>query len=244
MHSAIFERLRRGLEQNELFALATVVAGPGVGNQILVWPGGQFLGDLGAPRLNQRASIYAEQAIPEFGSARKSFRQDGDAVDVFFEVFAPPPKLILVGAVHVAISLIAFAKLLGFRSVVIDPRTAFATAERFADADRLILEWPAEALEDEGINENTYLAVLSHDLKIDLPALEVALRSRARYIGALGSKKTHAKRVAALKEAGFGDEELGRIHSPIGLPLGGRHAEEIALAIIAQVVAARYGLDA
>ena len=224
MDGTIYERLRQGVEAHELFALATVVEGPGLGNQILVWPDGELLGDLGAPPLNQRAADFAEEVIPEFTSIRKTFEEDGEPVDVFFEVFPPPPKLILVGAVHVAIPLTTIARVLGFRTVIIDPRTAFATPERFAEADRLIPEWPAEALEEEGINENTYLAVLSHDLKIDLPALEVALRSPARYVGALGSKKTHAKRVAALEEAGFSDEEIGRIRSPIGLPLGGRRA--------------------
>ncbi len=243
MNSEIYQRLRQGFDDDELLALATVVAGPGLGNQLLVLSDGEILGDLGRPELNRQATEYAGQLLAELASGRRTFEDDEHTVDIFFEVFPPPPKLILVGAVHVAIPLIAFAKVLGFRTVVIDPRTAFATPDRFAEADRLIQEWPAEAIHEEGINQNTYLAVLSHDLKIDLPALEVVLRSPARYVGALGSKKTHAKRVAALKEAGLSDEAIGRIRSPIGLPLGGRRAEEIALSIMAQVVAARHGLD-
>jgi xanthine dehydrogenase accessory factor len=241
MRGVIFQRLQEGLAASELFALATVVEGPGLGGQMLIWPGGQSLGEVGTPDLNRRAMELADQALVEMASRRHSLDQDGDSVDIFFEVFPPPPKLILVGAVHVAISLITYAKQLGFRCIVIDPRTAFATPERFAAADRLIQDWPTKALEEEGISGNTYLAVLSHDLKIDLPALEAGLRSPARYIGALGSKKTHAKRVAALQESGFSDQDIGRIQAPIGLDLGGRRAEEIALSIIAQVVAARYG---
>ena len=137
--------------------------------------------------------------------------------------------------------LIHFANRLGFRTLVIDPRTAFATPERFAHADELIAEWPQEALARVKLDAATYVAVLSHDLKIDTPALVAALDSPARYIAALGSKKTHAKRVAALREAGVADEAIGRIRSPIGLDLGGRRAEEIALSVIAEIVAASHG---
>ena len=153
----------------------------------------------------------------------------------------PPPRLIVVGAVHVAVHLVHYARRLGFETVVVDPRTAFATPERFAHADRLVSEWPQEALPEIGLDENGYLAVLSHDLKIDVPALVWALRQPARYIGALGSKKTHAKRVTALREAGVDDAAIERIHAPIGLDLGGRRAEEIALSVMAEIVAARHG---
>jgi xanthine dehydrogenase accessory factor len=165
-----------------------------------------------------------------------------DEVELFFDVHPPPPKLVIVGAVHVAIPLVTFARPLGFRTIVIDPRSAFATVERFAAADELLCEWPQKAMPEVGLNEASYVAVLSHDLKIDLPALEAALRSPARYIGALGSRKTHAKRLAALTEMGFAAAEIDRIHSPIGLDLGGgRRAEEIALSVIAEVVKASHG---
>ena len=136
---------------------------------------------------------------------------------------------------------IRFAKVLGFRTIVVDPREVFATRERFEGADQILVSWPEEVLPEIGLHGGSYMAILSHDLKIDVPALELALQSPARYIGVLGSKKTHAKRVAALREKGFDDEEIARIHSPIGLDLGGRRAEEIALSVIAEMVAVGHG---
>lgn len=241
MREALYRQVGECLEARQLAALATVVEGPGIGNQLLIWPGGQTLGGLGAPRLNQRAAIYGEQVIPILASGRKSFQVDGEAVDVFFEVLVPPPKLVVVGAVHVAIALVDFAGRLGFETIVVDPRGVFATEERFAQADRLIRGWPEEALDEVGLDDSTYLVLLSHDLKIDLPALRKSLRSPARYIGALGSKKTHEKRVVALRQEGYSEEELAKIHAPIGLDLGGRRAGEIALSIIAQIVAVQHG---
>lgn len=147
-----------------------------------------------------------------------------------------------MGAVHAAMSLVRLAREMGFETVVVDPRAAFATEERFPEADRLLVAWPGEVLGTEvPLDESTSLATLSHDPKIDLPALEAALASPCRYVGALGSSRTHAKRVKALEERGVAAEAIARIHSPIGLDLGGRRAEEIALSVIAEVVAVRHG---
>ncbi len=241
VQEVMLEAIRRSITDQELVALATVVAGPDIGYQLLVWPGGQTLGDLGSPRLNQRAALYAEQLIPTQQCGRKTFDRQADTVDVFFEVLAPPPKLVVIGAVHVAAHLIEFAGDLGFETILVDPRSAFLEQERFANADQLVGAWPQEALSEVGIDESTFVAVLSHDPKIDLPAIESALRSPARYIGVLGSKKSHRKRVSTLLERGFSDEELRRLHAPIGLDLGGRRAVEIALAIAAQMVAVHHG---
>lgn len=241
MQEVVWHALRRSIVDQELIALATVVAGSGVGCQLLVWPGGQTLGDLGSPRLNQRAALHAEKLIPDRQSARKIFDSDSAAVDVFFEVVAPPLRLVVVGAVHVAEHLIRLARELEFETVIVDPRAAFLEQERFAGADQRIGTWPQEALQQVGIDESTFVAVLSHDPKIDLPAIESALRSPARYIGVLGSKKSHQKRLSILREAGFSDQDLERLHAPIGLDLGGRRAVEIALAIAAQMVAVQHG---
>jgi xanthine dehydrogenase accessory factor len=238
----IWDELGRSLEAEELVAVATVVAGPGAGRQLLLRPVAAGPGDLGSAELDGEAGRLAAEAFAAFSCRRTTVPLGGEEVELFIDVHPPPPKLVIVGAVHVAIPLIAFAGRLGFRTVVIDPRTAFATAERFAEADELICDWPGEALAATGLNEATYVAVLSHDLKIDLPALEATLRSPVRYIGALGSRKTHAKRIAALEERGFTAAEIGRIQSPIGLDLGGgRRAEEIALSVIAEVVRASHG---
>jgi len=139
--------------------------------------------------------------------------------------------------VHIAAALVTYANVLGFRTVVLDARTAFATPERFAHAAELIARWPADALAAQNLDEGSCVVVLTHDEKIDNPALAVALRSPARYVGALGSRKTHAKRVAALRELGLGDAEIARIHAPIGLPIAARRPEEIALSIMAEIVA-------
>ena len=241
MRREIYDQLRSCLDSREVVVLVTAVSGPRPGKQLLVWPRGETLGDLGSPRLNQRAALYAEQIIPSGQSGRKTFSWDGEAVDAFFEVYSPPPELVVIGAVHIAGPLVRFARELGFRTFVVDPRQVFATSERFGEVDELFQKWPAEALPEIGLHAATYLVVLSHALKIALPALELALRSPARYIGALGSKKTQAKRATALREMGFDDAEIARIRSPIGLDLGGRRPEEIALSVVAEMVAARYG---
>ncbi len=242
MKSEIYGELKRCLDAERLVALATVVAGPGLGRQLLLWPGGARRGGLGDPGLEEEVANRAGELFSSFASERRTYGgSKGRPIEVFLEVHPPRPKLIVVGAVHVAIPLVGFARTLGLRTVVVDPRTAFATPERFPDVDELVTEWPDEALRAIGVNENTFVALLSHDLKLDLPALEVALEQPARYIGALGSKKTHGKRVAALREKGFGDDAIARIKNPIGLDLGGRRAEEIAVAVIAEMVAVSHG---
>ena len=165
---------------------------------------------------------------------------DGRTAVVFIPFFLPQ-RLIIVGAVHIGISLVRFANELGYETFVIDPRPVFATPERFGHADHLLAAWPQEALPDLHPDPGTSIAVISHDDKLDIPALKLALQSDARYIGALGSRKTMARRAVILREAGFSEEDLARIHNPIGLDLGGRTPEEIALAIMAEVVATRYG---
>jgi xanthine dehydrogenase accessory factor len=146
----------------------------------------------------------------------------------------------MIGAVHISIALTAFAAQLGFRTVVVDARAAFATGERFGHANELIHAWPDEALVGR-LHPNTAVVVLTHDPKLDDPALMVALPSAARYVGALGSKKTHAERVVRLREAGLTAADIDRLHAPIGLSIGGRTPGEIALSIMAQIVAVRNG---
>ena len=165
-----------------------------------------------------------------------------DTVTVFLEAFPAPQRLCIVGGTHTAIPLCRLAKVLGFRVTVIDARSAYATAERFPDADELLLARPDEALAGAG-TDSTYVVILTHDPKFDLPALTSALRSGARYIGILGSKKTHERRKAELREQGFTEADLARIRAPIGLDLGGRSPEEIALAILAEILTVRYGRD-
>ena len=160
---------------------------------------------------------------------------------LFVEVFPVRPRLVIVGAVEVARTLVRLAKELGFETVVIDGRASFATRERFPDADQLIVGWPDEVADDIGLGPNDAVAVLTHDVKFDEPAIVEALRRGARYVGAVGSRKTQSDRRQRLREAGVSDEALGELRGPVGLDLGGRQPAETALAILAEVVAERYG---
>ncbi len=166
---------------------------------------------------------------------------DGTAVSVFLEVFPRQPKLVIFGGVHIAMALVTLARSFGFRTWVADGRQSFVTRERFPDADELLVAWPADAFARIGLDAATYVCVLSHDPKFDEPALELALRSPARYIGAIGSKKTQAARRERLKALGFTEPDLVRLHGPIGLDLGGRSPAEIALGIMAEMTMVRYG---
>jgi xanthine dehydrogenase accessory factor len=157
---------------------------------------------------------------------------------LFARAYVPAPRLLIVGAVHIAQALAPMAATAGFEVIVIDPRGAFASAERFPGV-QLTDEWPDEALGRLGLDAATALVALSHDPKLDDPALELALPSQVFYIGALGSRRTHEKRLGRLREVGL-DAWLGRIHSPIGLDLGGRSPAEIAVAILAEVIQVRH----
>jgi xanthine dehydrogenase accessory factor len=160
--------------------------------------------------------------------------------EVFIRVFNPPLRMIIIGAVHATQFLLPMARMIGQDVTIIDPRTAFASEERFPDAN-LIAEWPEEALERIGIDRRTALIALTHDARIDDPAIRLGLERGAFYVGALGSSRTHAKRVERLKEAGVSDADLARIHAPIGLDIGAQGPAEIALSIMAQVVAVLRG---
>ena len=173
------------------------------------------------------------------GANRVSVTVEDRELDLLIDVHVPQETLVIVGAVHIAIPLVNFARELGLHTVVIDARPIFATQDRFDHADELIRSWPEDALREMKLNESTYVVTLTHDEKLDTPALIYALDHPAGYIGALGSKRTHAKRVAVLREAGVSDEQIDRIHAPIGLDLGGRGPEEIALSIIAEIVQVR-----
>jgi xanthine dehydrogenase accessory factor len=184
-------------------------------------------------------SLSAEQLAEARGllSAGRSVALAG-ADGLFARAYVPSPRLLIVGAVHIAQALAPMAAAAGFEVIVIDPRGAFASPERFPGV-ALNDEWPDEALMRLGLDEATALVALSHDPKLDDPALELALPSKMFYIGALGSRRTHEKRLERLRAAGLGDL-TGRIHSPIGLDLGGRSPAEIAVAILAEMIQVRY----
>ena len=239
--TSIFAQLKQDLEAGRLVAAATVLAGPNPGARMLAWPDGCTAGSLGQPDLDRQVAGRMQALLGDQQTTRERFVAGGVEYDLFIEVFPPPSRLIIIGAAHVAIALVSFARVLGFRTTVIDPRPAFATADRFGHADHLLPGWPDDLLPGLNLDEGCYVAVLSHDDKIDLPALALAVRSPARYIGALGSRQTMARRAERLRELGVSDEALRRIHNPIGLALGGRRPEETALAIMAEIVAVQNG---
>lgn len=170
----------------------------------------------------------------------RSMTLEGSDAALFAAVFGLPVRVIVVGAVHIAQVLVPMATLAGFEVIVIDPRRGFASDQRFPDAS-IRRDWPDDALAALGLNARTALVTLTHDPKLDDPALKAALASDAFYVGALGSRRTHAKRLDRLKALGVSDTSLARIHAPVGLDLGGRKPAEIAVSILAQIVAARYG---
>jgi xanthine dehydrogenase accessory factor len=166
-----------------------------------------------------------------------------ETAEIFIEAFPAPSRLFIIGATHTAIPLCRIAKEVGFEVTVIDAREVFATEERFPEADSLVRDWPDEAFEKIELTPDCHIVALTHDPKFDLPALALALRSQAGYIGALGSRRTHARRREQLRELGFGEAELARIRTPVGLDIGGRTPEEVALSIVAEMVAQRRGRD-
>jgi xanthine dehydrogenase accessory factor len=222
----------------ERAALVTVVAGGPVGSRLLVRPDQSVEGTLGDPKLDAAAVAFAEELM----WAERSERREVEGVSLFVDVAAPPPRLILFGAVDFAAALCRMAQAAGWRPYVIDPRGRFATRERFPEAAEIVVAWPEEAFARiGGIDRATYIAVLTHDPKLDDAALELAVRSEAAYIGAMGSRRAQEKRRGRLLERGLTEEDLARVAAPIGLDLGGLTAEETALSIMSEVVAVRNG---
>ena len=161
--------------------------------------------------------------------------------DWFVEPFLRPPHLVIIGAIHIAIPLHRLAKLMGYRVTVIDARSKFATKERFPEADEIRVAWPDEGLEGIALDHSTYVVILTHDPKFDIPALRAVVGKPVRYIGAIGSRKTNQNRFDKLLEEGFAQDQIAKVHGPIGLDLGARGAEETALGIMAEITAVRYG---
>jgi xanthine dehydrogenase accessory factor len=233
-----YDAMRGELLAERPAALAQVVKGPDdlLGRKLLLRQDGGVEGSI--PGLDAAAQEAAHAAILE-GRSRCVELAGETPVEVLVDALRPSPTLVIVGGVHIAVALTPLARTLGYRTVVIDPRPAFGNAERFPHADRIVQAWPDEALGEVGLNGATAVAVLTHDPKLDDPALRAALPSPAFYVGALGSKATQEKRRRRLLEAGVSEAQLARLHAPIGLELGGRSPAEIALSVMAQIVAER-----
>ena len=194
----------------------------------------------GAQRLVKSGDVAKDplrEVIEKHIRMGKSAMEETPQGRFFLTVYVPSPKLVITGAVHISQALAPIGKMLGFDVIIVDPRTAFASQERFPDV-KVIAEWPDVALPPLNVDQYTAFVALTHDPKIDDPALKHALSRDCFYIGALGSRKTHAKRVQRLKEAGLTDRDIGRIHAPIGLPIGAVSPPEIAVAIMAEITQA------
>jgi xanthine dehydrogenase accessory factor len=240
-------------------AVATVMAGPGtVGARRVIWAAdhqpadGQAAGvprasgTLGSgDRLDQAVDDDARGMLAQGVTAVRRYGPDGerrrDELSVFVQSFAPPPRMLVFGAIDFAAAVARAGKFLGYRVTVCDARPVFATPARFPEADEVVTDWPHRYLSGISTDERTVICVLTHDPKFDVPLLEVALRTPAAYIGAMGSRRTHDDRLARLREIGMTEQELARLRSPIGLDLGARTPEETAVAIAAELIQLRWG---
>jgi xanthine dehydrogenase accessory factor len=227
-------------EEDGRAALVTVIDGGAPGTKLLVRPDGTTDGGLGDPDLD-RAAV---EAADELMWAERSELRELAGAKLFVDVTAPAPRLVIFGAVDYADALCGLARAAGWRPFVCDPRSQFATRQRFPEAEDVIAAWPDEALTRlGGIDRATYIAVLTHDPKLDDATLTIALRSEAPYVGAMGSRRAQAQRRERLLAAGIEEELLDRIAAPIGLDLGAVTPEETALSIMSEVVAVRNGRE-
>jgi len=238
----VFDHLRLALDHNRPVALATVIRGEPLGGKLLVLPD-RTVGSFGDTELDAAVIAGARSALASERSATLSYPVPGhtESTEIFIEVFPAPPTLLIFGAVHVAQALCRFAKQLGFTVIVSDARAKLATEDRFPEADRIIQAWPDDTLAELDLAPNTYVAILTHDPKFDEPALLGSLDTAAAYIGAVGSRKTNEDRRERLVAAGLPADRLERIHGPIGLDIGAETPEEMAISILAEIIAVRYG---
>jgi xanthine dehydrogenase accessory factor len=233
---SLFVELKQVIENGEAAVVFTVVEGEPLGAKLLVRPDGTTAGD--GP-----AELAAE--VPELLARGRSgmLESEREGRRVFADVFAPPPRLLVFGAVDTAEALCAAAKQLGWTTIVADARSRFATGERLPSADEIIVSWPAEAIARVQPDARTAVVVLTHDEKFDVPALQGALATEAFYVGALGSRRAQASRRERLLEAGVPESELDRIAGPCGLDIGAESSPETAISILAEMLAARAGRD-
>lgn len=238
----MFDQLRSLIDQEEPVALATIVTGESLGAKVIVLDSGATEGSFDNQELQDLVVTDARQMLPlERTETRTYALADGRVFDVYIESYLPPRRLVVVGAVHIAIPLVSFANELGYHTTVIDARGLFASRERFPHADELIEAWPDEALSTLPLGPETAIVMLAHDPKFEDPAMEVALKSRAGYIGAMGSRKTSQERNERLRAAGFTEEQVARIHGPVGINIGAREPGEVAVSILAEIIAVRRG---
>ncbi|MEU6231272.1 XdhC/CoxI family protein [Streptomyces sp. NPDC047042] len=243
-----FQAALAAVAQGEETALACVVQGPAqlLGRALAVRHDGSYEGDFGGhPDLDHAVVTEARSLLQAGHTGTFDIARDGSICEpdltVLVESSVPPPRMLVFGAIDFAAALVRVGKFLGYHVTVCDARPVFATRSRFPDADDIVVDWPHRYLRHTRTDERTVVCVLTHDAKFDVPLLETALRLPAAYIGAMGSRRTHADRDRRLRDIGLTDAELTRLHSPIGLDLGARTPEETALSIAAEIIATRHG---
>ena len=245
-----FEVLRDAIRADEPVALATVVQGPTPGAALVARPGVDPVGSLGDPDLDR---VAARDALAELAAGITTLRHYGlhgearmQDVSVFIESFAPPPQMIVFGAVDFTAALVKVAKVLGYRVTVCDARAVFATDQRFPEADEVVVDWPDRYLAKVGaeLGPRDAVCVLTHDHKFDVPAILAALDTDVGYLGAMGSRRTTADRLERLRAAGVEETRLPRVMAPVGIDIGARTPEETAISICAEIIACRTGRPA
>jgi len=240
-----FTAAAESIKAQEPVAVATVIDGDArVAAQAVVWRD-RVEGTLGTEGLDVAVVDDARGMLAQGQTGVRHYGPHGerrqDEVAVFIESFAPPPRMLVFGAIDFAAAVARIGRYLGYRVTVCDARPVFATEKRFPDADEVVCDWPHRYLAATEVDERTVITVLTHDPKFDVPLLEVALKTPAAYIGAMGSRRTHDDRLARLRENGITDDELARLRSPIGLDLGARTPEETAVSIAAEIIGLRWG---
>jgi xanthine dehydrogenase accessory factor len=225
------------LDAEQFGSVITFVDGPSIGTKVVLDADGKpLVGELPT----EIAQHVTEDALVLMNHEQNRAMTYGNH-EVFFETLAPPPDLLIFGAVHVAQALTTFATRMGYRATVVDSRAAFATEERFPEAKAVLKGWPADLMDQLNFDRRTWVVILSHDTRHETPVLEAALKSEARYIGAMGSRRTHKLRVERLQGMGFSEEDTARIQGPVGLDIGAESPQEMAVSILAEMTMIRYG---
>lgn len=242
--SAAWQQVAASVRADEPVAAVAITDGAAPGHRLWVWPG-EVAGSLGDPALDAAVIADVRAMLTTGTSSARQYGSRGErrAADltVWVSALASRPRMVIFGATDFAAALAALGRHLGYHVTVCDARAALATPERFPAADEVVVQWPHRYLEHAALDERAVLCVLTHDPKFDVPLLERALRLPVAYVGAMGSRRAHAERLAGLRARGLDEEALGRLRSPIGLDLGGRTPEETAVAIAAEVIRSRYG---
>jgi xanthine dehydrogenase accessory factor len=235
--SEVLTAIQGILDAERFGSVLTVVSGPDTGTKAVL----DELGTVIAGSIpDDIKNVVIEDAITLMNHEQHRALEYGERT-VFVETLAPPPDLLIFGAVHIGQALCSFGSQMGYRVTVVDSRSMFATEDRFPEAHRVLVGWPADLMDQIGFDRRTWVVVLSHDPRHETPPLEAALKGDTRYIGAMGSRRTHTQRVERLKGMGFDDVDIARIHSPIGLDIGAETPQEVAVSILAEMTMIRYG---